>query len=161
ITAVARLPDGPLPMRHLLLVPCLLLLTGVSWSEEPEPAKWTELVGENAAADAWKSKLQGWTKADAVALDEKNEKRLVVTKPGKPIMVNGKTGREPDLITKEVYGDHEVELEFLIAKKSNSGVKFHGLYEIQITDTHGKKDADLTGDDCGGIYPKATLTPSY
>src|SRR5205807_1952612 len=50
-------------------------------------------------------------------------------------------------------------VEFLIAKGSNSGVKFQGLYEIQIVDSHGAKK--LTGDSCGGIYPRAELKPRY
>jgi hypothetical protein len=144
-------------MRQTLLGLCLLpLLALASPADEAEPA-WTELVGEKAAPDVWKSKLKGWTVIDSVVLDEKNSKRLAVTKA----IVNGKTGRVADLVTKQEYGDHEIELEFLIAKRSNSGVKFHGLYEIQITDSHGKKDADLTGDDCGGVYPRAELTPKY
>ena len=54
-----------------------------------------------------------------------------------------------------------MELEFLIGKRSNSGIKFHALYEIQIVDSHGKKDDALTGDDCGGVYPRAELKPRY
>ena len=52
-----------------------------------------------------------------------------------------------------------MHVEFLIAKGSNSGIKFHGHYEIQITDSAGRKE--LTGDDCGGIYPRAELKPRY
>jgi hypothetical protein len=50
-------------------------------------------------------------------------------------------------------------MEFLIPKGSNSGVKFHSLYEIQILDSYGKKE--LTGDDCGGVYPRAEMSPRY
>jgi hypothetical protein len=146
-------------MRHILPASCLLLLLCALAAPAADEPAWTELVGENAG-DVWKNKLKGWIKADSVALDEKNQKRLVAT-PGKKIMVNGKTGVEPDLVTKEQYGDVEVELEFLIAKGSNSGVKFHALYEIQILDSYGKKDSALTGDDCGGIYPRAELKPKY
>lgn len=146
-------------MRHLLLVSCLLSLAGL-FARAEEAGGWVVLVGEDAG-DVWKGdKLQKWTAADAVALDPKNEKRLSAT-PGKTALANGKDGRAPDLITKRSFGDLELEMEFVIAKGSNSGVKFHGLYEIQILDSFGKKDADLTGDDCGGIYPKATLTPKY
>ncbi len=73
--------------------------------------------------------------------------------------MNGEKGRASDLYTKERYGDIEIHLEFYIPKGSNSGVKFHGLYEIQICDSFGKKA--LTGDDCGGIYPRAELKPRY
>src|SRR5262249_32154760 len=100
----------------------------------------------------------GWILADSVALDEKNP-RLLTAKPGKGIIVNGKKGRERDLVTKQAFGDLEIELEFLISEGSNSGVKFHALYEIQICDSFGKKT--LTGKDCGGIYPRAELLPRY
>jgi len=42
-------------------------------------------------------------------------------------------------------------VEFAIAKGSNSGVKLGGVYEIQILDSYGK--TKLTGNGCGGIYP--------
>jgi hypothetical protein len=48
----------------------------------------------------------------------------------------------------------------MIPKGSNSGVKFHAHYEIQIQDSFGKTK-ELTGDDCGGIYPRAEQKPKY
>jgi hypothetical protein len=74
-------------------------------------------------------------------------------------LINGEKGTAADLYTKEKYGDVELHMEFCIPKGSNSGVKFHGHYEIQINDSFGKKD--LTGDDCGGVYPRAELSPRY
>jgi hypothetical protein len=53
-----------------------------------------------------------------------------------------------------------VHVEFLIGKGSNSGIKFHALYEIQIYDSFGKK-GELTGNDCGGIYPRADASGKY
>src|SRR5207249_1277417 len=53
----------------------------------------------------------------------------------------------------------EAHVEFLIPKGSNSGVKFQGLYEIQIYDSWGVKD--LKGSDNGGIYPRAEMEPRY
>src|SRR5207249_188981 len=76
------------------------------------------------------------------------------------IWVNG-PGRLPDLLTKQSFGDCEVHVEFLIPKGSNSGIKFHAVYEIQILDSAGKPTDKLTGDDLGGIYPRAELTPKY
>ena len=87
--------------------------------------------------------------AESVGLDPKNPKRLA-SQPGKVILVNGKDGRRRTCITKQKFGDLEVHAEFLIAKGSNSGVKFAGVYEIQIFDSFGKKD--LTGADGGGVY---------
>jgi hypothetical protein len=73
--------------------------------------------------------------------------------------VNGETGRLPNLITKEAFGDCEIHVEYMIAKGGNAGVKFHEVYEIQIYDSYGKKD--LTGSDNGGIYPRADSKLGY
>jgi hypothetical protein len=147
-------------MRSLWLLSCLFLLPAPAAVVVAEEAKWIELIGEKASGDVWKSKLGGWARASEVKLDPKNAKKLVFEPGGKTILVNGKNGRERDLVTKESYGDIELELEFLIAKGSNSGVKFHALYEIQIYDSYGSKK-ELTGNDCGGIYPRAELLPIY
>jgi hypothetical protein len=142
-------------MRSCWLAVVFLLCAGAVRAEE---CPWITLIGEDVPSDVWRGKIGNWITAGEVMLDPKNARRLV-TKPGKGVFVNGKNGRERDLVTKQSFGDVEVELEFFIAGKSNSGVKFHAVYEIQICDSHGKKD--LTGDDCGGVYPRAELFPRY
>ena len=47
----------------------------------------------------------------------------------------------------------------MIPKGSNAGIKFEGLYEIQIFDSWGVKTPKAS--DCGGIYPRAELLPKY
>ncbi len=122
---------------------------------------WIELKAGDPAP--WKKVDKNWIVAKDVALDpEKKDTRLKATADAAgTIWVNGNEGRVGDLYTKEQYGDLEVHVEFLIAKKSNSGIKFHGVYEVQILDSFGKPDDKLTGDDCGGIYPRAELKPNY
>jgi Domain of Unknown Function (DUF1080) len=142
---------------------CRLSLLAIALVCLPCPVRaddnpWIALIGEGAAANPWRGKIGNWISAGEVALDAKNPRRLTATS-GKGVFVNGKTGRERDLVTKESFGDVEVEAEFFIAKKSNSGIKFHAVYEIQITDSFGKKE--LTGDDCGGVYPRAENKPKY
>lgn len=53
--------------------------------------------------------------------------------------------------SKQKFGDCEVQLEFLIGKGSNSGVKLQSRYEIQIYDSHHKEKP--TARECGGVYP--------
>jgi hypothetical protein len=108
--------------------------------------------------DAWKEPHGKWFLAGGVSLQPDNPK-LLAAQPGTGVMVNGPSGRTNDLLSKPVFGDLEIHVEFLIPKRSNSGVKFHGHYEIQINDSFGAKN--LTGDDCGGIYPRAELKPRY
>ena len=108
--------------------------------------------------DVFRGKPSGWYFAESVAVNDKNAK-LLTGQPGNGILVNGEKGRSPDLYTKQEFGDVEIHLEFLMPKGSNSGLKFHGVYEIQLCDSFGK--TTLTGSDCGGIYPRAETKPKY
>ncbi len=123
-----------------------------------DAGKWTDLTPEDKPLDAWQMPDELWAQAESVELDPKNAKQLSF-KPGKGILVNGAKGRAKDLISKEKYADVQVQAEFMIPKGSNSGIKLMGLYEIQIVDSHGKKE--LTGNDAGGIYPRAEDKPNY
>jgi hypothetical protein len=138
------------------LTPLLVLLTALPAAAADD--SWTDLLAGDKL-DAFTGKTEGWKWARAVTLDPANPKKLAF-EPGSGILVNSPKGTAPDLNTKEKYGDLEIHVEFLISKGSNSGVKFHGLYEIQILDSYGKK-GELTGEDCGGIYPRAELKPKY
>ncbi len=58
---------------------------------------------------------------------------------------------EANLRSKASWGDCEVQLEFLLGKNSNSGVKLEERYEVQLYDSHGRVQPIAL--DCGGIYP--------
>ena len=139
---------------------CCLLFAAAS-AAAAEPDGWVPLL--TAGPDSpWQKVADGWVFAESVKLREGDPRRLDAVKAENgPVWVNGSVGRLPDLLTKEKYGDCEVHVEFLIARRSNSGIKFHAVYEVQILDSHGKPADQLTGDDCGGIYPRAELKPKY
>jgi len=100
-----------------------------------------------------------WDVAGDAALNSDNIRRLV-GKAGSGVLINGKEGKCPSLVTKQRdYRDVEVHLEFMVAKGSNSGVIFHGNYEIQILDSYGVKKP--TAGHCGGVYPRAESKPTY
>lgn len=128
----------------------LLVLT----PHQPQEKGWLDLM----SLEAWKKPSDKWIVAADAGLHPDNP-RLLLAKPGQGILVNGVKGLANNLISKEAFGDVELHLEFLISQRSNSGVKFHGHYEIQINDSWGKKE--LTGDDCGGVYPRAEIKPRY
>jgi hypothetical protein len=136
-----------------LLLPLALAMPGRS-----EEGGWTALSGGAKALESWKEPTGTWMIADEVGIDPQNPKRLAA-KPGTKILVNGPTGNTKNLVSKQSFGDIELHLEFLVPQRSNSGVKFEGLYEIQIFDSWGVKTP--TASDCGGIYPRAELEPKY
>ena len=127
------------------------------------------LVAVEATKDGWlalsddlsefQQPTSEWFVAGDAHIDPKNDHRLVGG-PGHGVLINGKSGNTNNLITRRLWGDVEVLLEFMIPRESNSGVKLQGLYEIQIVDSW--KVAKPTGSDCGGIYPRAefSLNPS-
>jgi|ERR1051325_6081766 hypothetical protein len=123
---------------------------------QTKPLAALELMGKDLSA--WKVPHGDWLEVVDVEIDPKNPKKLLA-KDGKGAWYNGPKGRTANLFSKQKFADVEVHLEFNIPKGSNSGIKFHGHYEIQILDSFGKKN--LTGDDCGGIYPRAELKPKY
>lgn len=132
----------------------LMLLAAPVLADEPG---WVELAGPNGLK-AWKTPTGDWADVGAVRMDSDNPKRIA-SDPGSGILVNGKTGRTTNLFSKDDYGDIEAHIEFLIPKGSNAGVKFEGLYEIQIFDSYGVKNPKAS--DCGGVYPRAELLPKY
>lgn len=115
-----------------------------------------EMTGADLAA--WKEPHGDWQQVAGVEIDPKNPRKLVA-KEGKGVWYNGPKGNARNLFSKQKFADVEIHLEFNIPQGSNSGIKFHGHYEIQILDSFGKKE--LSGNDCGGIYPRAELTPKY
>jgi hypothetical protein len=149
-------------MRKLLAFAFVVPLGSLfAFAEEPKKPDtkndgWIDLM----KPEVWKKVDDRWIVTDDGKLGPdakgKADVRLKAEKKdGGKIWVNGETGRLPNLITKDAFGDCEVHVEFLIAKGSNAGIKFHEVYEIQIQDDFGKKD--LTGSNMGGIYPRANL----
>jgi N-acyl-D-aspartate/D-glutamate deacylase len=137
-------------------LPALLLLLAVGPLRAGE-SEWIDLFG-GKGLDAWKGPTDGWVVAGDAEMKPDNP-RLLADKPGKGVLVNGPKGQAPNLVSKQEFGDIEVHVEFMVPKRSNSGVKLMGLYEIQILDSWEVKEP--AGSDCGGIYPRAELTPTY
>src|SRR5690242_9268608 len=89
--------------------------------------RWIDL--SDGGLEAWVAPTGDWFVAGSAALDPEDRK-LLTSKPGNGVLVNGRKGRTRNLISKQKFGDLEAHLEFLIPERSNSGVKFEGLYEI-------------------------------
>jgi hypothetical protein len=143
-------------VSHFALIAGMLCLAAHRDARSDDLA-WTELIGDRGL-EAWRKPTGAWLVAGDVHIDPRDGSRLEPA-PGRGVLVNGPAGRTRNLLSTEDFGDVEVELEFLIPRDSNSGIKLQGLYEIQIADR--RESGRLTGSDCGGIYPRAELLPRY
>jgi hypothetical protein len=145
------------PYRLRLVLATLSLACVIPADGRADEEGWIDLTGSNSF-ELWKPPTGAWAFVGDVRLAPDNPK-LLAAEPGTGILYNGLTGKTTNLATREKFGDLEAHIEFLIPKGSNSGIKFGGVYEIQILDSAGKKE--LSGSDCGGIYPRADLKPQY
>ena len=83
--------------------------------------EWVDLL-ENGLTD-WQDS-SGWKTGDEVLVNPANEKRLRISKPGKSIAVVETKSRAAYLLTKQMHGDIEAVIEFMVPKDSNSGIYF-------------------------------------
>lgn len=76
-----------------------------------------------------------------------------VTSPGTGILVNqNTTEHRKHIFTNFEHEDIELELDFMMAKGSNSGIYFQGRYEIQLFDSWQVENPQHS--DVGGIYQR-------
>ncbi|MBN2018934.1 MAG: DUF1080 domain-containing protein [Sedimentisphaerales bacterium] len=94
-----------------------------------------------------------WSVAGDAFLNPNNENILVI-KEGREIIVNGRRGDSKPLVSIAQFGDIRAHIEFMIPKKTNSGVFFQGRYELNICDGSDDSNSVTAGLECGGVYPR-------
>lgn len=106
----------------------------------------TDLSAFQQPAANWR--LAGGVKAD---LQQNN---LLQTTAGTGILVNlpEKNAHGKDLFSTLQHGDLDLELDYMMAKGSNSGIYLQGRYEIQLLDSWGTTAPRAS--DNGGIYER-------
>lgn len=83
-----------------------------------------------------------------------NTPNVLHTTNGAGVVVNlpDKKNKGADLYTREEFGDMDLELDFMMAKSSNSGIYLHGRYEVQLMDSWNTKSPSAGSN--GGIYQR-------
>lgn len=142
-------------MRTLSLM--ALLAVGVAVAADPKPVE--PFNGKDLSG--WKlkgndEKKSNWRPA-VVIVGEKAPAEFITPKVSgdTPMQLVNMKGGGVDIFTEEKFGDCTIELEFMVPKGSNSGIYVMGEYEVQVLDSHGKADKDLTEGDLGAIYSAA------
>jgi hypothetical protein len=130
-------------MRYLFLFVPFLLITA-SYAQEVTSIKDLTFFKEGGST---------WKMAGEVVADLETPNVLHV-KPGDGILVNipDKKNKGKDLFTIAEFGDMDLELEFMMAKASNSGIYLHGRYEVQLLDSWNLSIP--TAGSNGGIYQR-------
>ena len=132
----------------LLLVGMLCLLPAVDAGAK-EARNGVSLTGSDFSK--WRDNTGQWEVVGNTFTKPGNEK-LLSSKSGTGVIVNGPTGRTSNLFSKGEFGDVKAHIEFMVPEGSNSGVYFNGRYEIQVFDSWGVKKPKYS--DCGGIYQR-------
>jgi hypothetical protein len=114
---------------------------------------WIELF-DGRTLEGWAARgSHEWRVAAGVSVDPGDPKRFVIA-PGEGLFVNGDTGRTVDIHTTREHGSCELHLEYCVPQGSNSGVYLMGQYEIQILDSWGTPDGEVSYSTNGGIYAR-------
>jgi sugar phosphate isomerase/epimerase len=142
------LKGGIMKIQNKIILVILLLLFAVDVSAK-ESGKSVVLTGGDFFH--WRKKTGQWQVVGDVFMKPDNNK-LLGSKPGTGVILNGPTGRTSNLLSIAELGDVKAHIEFMVPKGSNSGVYFNGRYEIQVLDSWGVKK--LKHGDCGGIYQR-------
>ncbi len=147
-------------LRPLCLSLVGFLLATMAVAQDGSSKPFTPFNGKDTAG--WKLKGDAgnsrW-KVGVAKLNEQNSGQLIVTEAPsaeQAHLVNAKMGTGGiDIYTEEKFGDCTISLELMVSKGSNSGVYVMGEYEVQVLDSFGKKDAELTQGDLGALYSAA------
>lgn len=93
-----------------------------------------------------------WSTAGAIRADPETEHSLESVE-GDGILVNRPTPAFRDnLVSRFEHGDADLELQFMMARGSNSGIYLQGRYEVQLLDSWGETQPRFS--DCGGVYQR-------
>jgi hypothetical protein len=104
---------------------------------------------------AFSSKSGNWRIVGDATVDI-SQTNVLTTTPGKGVLAcihkQGTYGNDYELFSNFKHGDLDIEMDFMLAKGSNSGIYLQGNYEVQLFDSWGKSGAKYN--DLGGIYER-------
>ncbi len=123
------------------LAALFFVTTPPSNANDHGPGEWVSLFNG--------TDLTGWTAAKPRSRAENQKKNTWKVDAG--TLTNGAKGQN-DLCTTAEFDNYELEIEYKINERGNSGVYLRGQIEIQIFDSWKKKDEELKSVDAGAIY---------
>jgi hypothetical protein len=130
---------------------CLPFILGCSLTGRSQQAGNLTLIPLHNL-EAFREPGKNWNIASNASADPAIEGNMKAV-PGEAVVVNIMNQKDnTHLITKEEFGDLQLDLDFMMAGNSNSGVYLEGRYEVQLLDSWTKLQPSFA--DCGGIYQR-------
>lgn len=128
-----------------------LLLAGLGFFSQAAAAQTVSIPLDDLSS--FRDPGKSWKVAGEVVADLETENELEIN-AGKGVLVNNPSKRNPgkDLFTEFEHGDLDLELDYMMAKGSNSGIYLQGLYELQLEDSWGVQNP-ASGNN-GGVYAR-------
>ena len=139
----------PLPLRAAAVAALLVLAAPARAESSPLlPAEKVPLW----SFGAFQLPAANWQVGGELTGDPRREK-ILTQKDGTGVILSNPTkAAHGHLLTAWEHGDVELDLEFLLPPRSNSGVYLQGRYEVQLLDSWGVRTPGP--DDCGGLYSR-------
>jgi hypothetical protein len=133
-------------LTALMIASCLLCK--VNFSQSSNVFKAISLNN----LDAFREPGTNWVIASDAVADYTKPYDIQPVKGEGAIVNVFKKNKQMHLITREEFGDVEVDLDFMMAKESNSGIYLQGKYEVQLLDSW--TNLNPGSGDLGGIYQR-------
>ncbi|REL37712.1 DUF1080 domain-containing protein [Rhodohalobacter sp. SW132] len=137
-------------MVKILFVGLILLITGIHSTLTGQSNGLSYEVIDLSNLEDFQETTENWKIGGTVFMDL-YERHAVELSSGEGVLINDSAGDNPqDIFTSWEHGDLDLELQFMMAKESNSGIYFQGRYELQMLDSWGEKNPIFS--DMGGVY---------
>lgn len=140
--------------RWLMGVGCALVAGGYGLAQ-PQPTQPTGTLLPLNDLSAFVKPTPNWRIVGNARADL-NKANTITTEKGTGVLANipadKRYGNDLNLVTQLQHGDADLELDFMMAKGSNSGVYLQGRYEIQLYDSWGVRTPHTV--DNGSIYER-------
>jgi hypothetical protein len=140
--------------RKQLPFPVMLLIFSSLWAplsaQNPDAQGYTPISLQNLSP--FRAPDPNWKIAGAAHADFTKEE-VLSTASGVGVLANLPDSKNRGNLTFQLeHGDMDLELEFMMARHSNSGIYLQGRYEVQLFDSWGVDNPTFS--DCGGIYQR-------
>jgi hypothetical protein len=124
----------------------IISLTGTAYAQTVSQVGLDDLSAFKASSKSWQ--IIGSVQADI------SKTNMLTFSKGAGVLVNfpDKKSKGEDLYTLAEYGDIDLELEYLMASGSNSGIYLQGRYELQLEENWGLLNPKSSNN--GGIYQR-------